>query len=71
MSEENSAAVASVADTANRLAGVSDSLKASVSRFRVYIFTGRAGIGRPLLHYDAPKWGAILLHVNVVVVSPH
>ena len=35
MSEENSAAVASVADTAHRLVAVSDSLKSSVSRFRL------------------------------------
>ncbi|MGE5493290.1 MAG: methyl-accepting chemotaxis protein [Actinomycetota bacterium] len=35
MSEENSAAVASVADTANQLAASSDRLKGSVSRFRV------------------------------------
>ena len=35
MSEENSAAVSSVADTAHRLVSVSDELKASVSRFRV------------------------------------
>jgi methyl-accepting chemotaxis protein len=35
MSEENTAAVGSVADTAHRLVGVSDTLKAAVSRFRV------------------------------------
>jgi methyl-accepting chemotaxis protein len=35
MSEENSAAVASVADTANRLVGVSDTLRNSVARFRL------------------------------------
>jgi len=35
MSEENSAAVASVADTAHRLVAVSDTLKSSVSRFRL------------------------------------
>jgi methyl-accepting chemotaxis protein len=35
MSEENSAAVASVADTAGRLVVVSDSLKSAVSRFRL------------------------------------
>lgn len=35
MSEENSAAVASVADTANRLVSVSDELRMAVSRFRV------------------------------------
>ncbi len=35
MSEENSAAVASVAETATRLASVSDQLKSAVSRFRV------------------------------------
>ena len=35
MSEENSAAVASVAGTAHRLVTVSDSLKSSVARFRV------------------------------------
>jgi len=35
MSEENSAAVASVADTAHRLVSVSDHLKSSVARFRV------------------------------------
>jgi methyl-accepting chemotaxis protein len=35
MSEENSAAVASVADTATRLVTVSQSLKTAVSHFRV------------------------------------
>jgi methyl-accepting chemotaxis protein len=35
MSEENAAAVASVADTANLLVSVSDTLKTSVSRFRL------------------------------------
>jgi methyl-accepting chemotaxis protein len=35
MSEENTAAVGSVADTAHRLVGVSDTLKSAVSRFRV------------------------------------
>ena len=35
MSEENAAAVASVADTANRLVRVSDSLRNSVERFRM------------------------------------
>jgi len=35
MSEENSAAVGSVASTAHRLLTVADSLKSSVSRFRV------------------------------------
>nr|MBP7446133.1 methyl-accepting chemotaxis protein [Zoogloea sp.] len=35
MSEENSAAINSVASTAHRLLTVADSLKGSVSRFRV------------------------------------
>jgi methyl-accepting chemotaxis protein len=35
MSEENAAAVSSVAETAHRLVSVSDSLKGSVSRFRI------------------------------------
>jgi methyl-accepting chemotaxis protein len=35
MSEENSAAVASVAETANQLVSVSDTLRSSVSRFRL------------------------------------
>jgi methyl-accepting chemotaxis protein len=35
MSEENSAAVASVASTAHNLVSVSDTLRASVSSFRV------------------------------------
>ncbi len=35
MSEENSAAVAAVADAAQRLVSVSGSLKSSVSRFRL------------------------------------
>jgi methyl-accepting chemotaxis protein len=35
MSEENSAAVASVADTAHRLMAVASDLKDNVSRFRV------------------------------------
>jgi len=35
MSEENAAAVSSVADTANRLVSVSDGLKGSVARFRL------------------------------------
>ena len=35
MSEENSAAVSSVAETANRLVSVSDGLKGSVARFRL------------------------------------
>jgi methyl-accepting chemotaxis protein len=35
MSEENSAAVATVADTATALVGVSDRLSSAVSRFRL------------------------------------
>ena len=35
MSEENSAAVASVADTARALVGISESLKSEVARFRI------------------------------------
>jgi methyl-accepting chemotaxis protein len=35
MSEENTAAVGSVADTAHKLVGVSDTLKGAVSRFRL------------------------------------